>query len=168
MEEVKAPPYEWSQTLKDVTVSLPLPEGCAKRGVAVTFRPDRLRVVLKGTTVVDGALHRRIKVEDSTWYLEDGKLRLDMVKAKGDEWWKQVCEGDPEIDTTKLKPEDSHLSDLDGDTRAVVEKMMFDQRQKQMGLPTSEEQKQQDIIAKLQAANPNMDFSGAKFTGGAQ
>jgi hypothetical protein len=61
-EEVKPLPYEWSQTLKEVTLSLPLPEGCNKRGVAVTFKPEHLKVVLKGNTVVDGALHKRIKV----------------------------------------------------------------------------------------------------------
>ncbi len=87
-------PYEWSQTLKEVTLTLALPEGCNKRGVAVTFKPEHLKVVLKGNTVVDGALHKRIKVEDSTWYLEDGKLRIDLAKGKGDEWWKVRCAAD--------------------------------------------------------------------------
>jgi hypothetical protein len=41
-------------------------------------------------------------------------------------WWSTVIEGDLKIDTQKVEPETSKLSDLDGDTRATVEKMMFD------------------------------------------
>uniref|UniRef100_A0AAV1TQI7 Nuclear migration protein nudC n=1 Tax=Peronospora matthiolae TaxID=2874970 RepID=A0AAV1TQI7_9STRA len=160
----KTDKYVWTQTLQEAQVNFAVPEGTKARQVDVEIRAEKMKVGMRGgDTFVDGPLYSKVKVDDSFWTLEDGnRICIYLQKDNQMEWWKTIIQGDAEIDTQKVQPENSKLGDLDSDTRQTVEKMMFDQRQKAMGLPTSDDVQKQDVLKKFMAQHPEMDFSKAK------
>ncbi|KAJ3333931.1 hypothetical protein HDU76_000966 [Blyttiomyces sp. JEL0837] len=163
--DLKALPYKWKQTLQDVDITTPIQKGIKGRDLDVVIKKSYIKVGLKGKEpIFEGELSKPIKVEDSTWILDNGEVQIHLEKVNGMEWWAHIVTHHPKIDTTKIVPENSKLSDLEGETKAMVEKMMFDQRQKSMGLPSSDDLKKQEILKKFQAQHPEMDFSNAKFS----
>ena len=173
--------YSWTQTLAEVVVTIPLagsgPGGrlrAADCDVCITRTRLRAGVKSGGATaaaaavtaapVLDGLLTAPVQPDECVWSVVDGRaLEVTLVKADAMRWWGAVVEGQPAIDTAAVEPESSKLGDLDGETRATVEKMMWDQRQKALGLPTSEEAARADALRKFMAAHPEMDFSQAKI-----
>lgn len=158
--------YTWTQTLSEVSITTPLPDNTRAKQLKVTIAKQKLHIQHLDNKICDNEkLTKPIIVDDSFWTIEDGNLLvITLQKSNTMEWWDSVTTSDPKIDTKKVQPENSNLSDLEGETRQTVEKMMFDQRQKAMGLPTSEEQKKNEIMEKFMKQHPEMDFSKAKIS----
>ncbi|KAF8453139.1 CS domain-containing protein [Terfezia claveryi] len=164
--EQAALPYKWRQTIGDVDISVPVPKGTRARDLVVDIKKLRLKVGVKGKEpIIDGDLPKAIQVDESTWTLEDQQsVELHLEKVNKMEWWAHIVTNAPKIDVTKIQPENSKLSDLDGETRGMVEKMMYDQRMKEMGKPTSDEQKKLDMFENFKKMHPEMDFSKVQMS----
>jgi hypothetical protein len=158
--------YIWTQTLSELSVTIPVPDNTRGRNLSVTIARKHLKIGLSKQSgwIVDAPLSKPVICDDSFWTVEDGnRLVINLQKLNQMEWWESVCQGDPIIDIKTIQPENSSLGDLDGETRKTVEKMMFDQRQKALGLPSSDEQEKLNAIDRFKQQHPELDFSNAKI-----
>ena len=156
----------WTQTLQEVVITIKTEKGISTKEIKINLGVNSLKSIVKGIELLNGEYFDKVVPDGCTWTLsrhgEYCTIDIVLEKMNKQQWWKSVCKGMDEIDTTKLEPENSKLSDLEGDTRTMVEKMMYDQRQKQMGLPTSEQKGKADMLEKFKKMHPEMDFSNAK------
>ena len=90
-------------------------------------------------TLIDGELTNRIKVEESMWSLEPGKHILINLEKCQHKWWTSVVIGGKEIDKQSIDTT-QNVHDFDEQTQSDIRKVMYDQQQKMMGKPTSDEQ----------------------------
>ena len=125
IKESKNELFKWDQTLKDVELQFPNLEN--PKQFKVEFKRNYLKIYSPSKVLMDGELFGPIKLEESFWTIDKNTLVIQLEKVNKQEWWSFVVEGaGNQIDTTKIEPENSKLSDLDGETRSMVEKMASD------------------------------------------
>jgi len=160
--------YVWTQTLDEVTVHIPLPEGIRAKDLDVDIGSSSISIRQKGggssssgsdalLPPIVGTLFGRIRPSESTWTLETTTspgqstqqittLQLILDKAIKT-WWETVISGDnPVIDTTMVDST-RHIATYDEETQAEIRRIMFDQRQERLGLPTSQQIMLEDLPA---------------------
>ena len=148
------PNYYWNQTLKDLTVYIDVPNGCRGKDIHCIIQPKHLSLKYRDETLIDGNFEvgEGVKTGESIWTLNvsDNQsscqvvITLDKTRST---WWKHVIDGHPEIDTTKVDSS-SKIGDYDESTQGAIRKILHDQRQKSLGLPTSDELAQQELLEK--------------------
>ena len=157
--------YVWTQTLEEVTVHLPLAEGTRAKDLDVKIGATSLSIKQKNSSAdasanstmipLEGTLFAKIRPDECSWTLETNssnpssshsniagssnnmttlQLVLDKIQKT---WWSTVLSGDPIIDTTMVDST-RHIDTYDEKTQAQIRRIMFDQRQEQLGLPKSD------------------------------
>eukprot|EP00754_Rhynchopus_humris_P045613 Rhum_TRINITY_DN509_c0_g1::Rhum_TRINITY_DN509_c0_g1_i1::g.1609::m.1609 len=163
--------YSFAQGESDVTVTIPIPKGTKSKQIEVVISTTTLKAGLKGKDpVVSGTLYSRVKEEDSMWSIEDSEflvIHLEKANIKHEEWWDCVVQGHPRLAMKSLKPPPKHINSMDQGAQATIEKMMYDQHQKRVGKPTSDEQKIAEALEKFKEQFPGQeppDLSNVQFT----
>ena len=162
--------YNWTQSTKAVDVQIPIPKGTKPRDLLVVIKTKHLKVQIKGQDkpIIDGELDQKVRIDDSFWSIEDGEYLNINFEKSSEVIWKTVITGDSEIDTKKVDNA-KNLSEFDHETQGHLRKVLYEQERKKMGLPTTEEEQQQKLMAEMMAkqgmSNPNVQlpYDAAKY-----
>ncbi|KAH9519754.1 NudC domain-containing protein 3 [Bulinus truncatus] len=156
--------YYWSQTITEVDLRVKVPKHIEKgKQVKVEIKKKHISVKIQGADnawndVVNNELSWEINIEESMWTLNPGEFVHINLEKKQERWWENVFVDEPKINTRKIdcsRP----MTDLDDEAQAKIEEMMYNQRQKQLGLPQSHEAKTHDMLRKA------WDAEGSPFKG---
>ncbi|CAB9517543.1 Nuclear migration protein nudC [Seminavis robusta] len=134
--------YKWTQTLEECTVLIGLPEGTRAKDLDVSMKVSSIHVKTKvksgeATVFVEGPLAQKVQPDECTWSLEGGVMLMVLHKMKKT-FWDTIIDGDDKIDTS-LVDSRRHISDYDEATQGQLRRIMFDQKQQEKGLPTSDD-----------------------------
>jgi hypothetical protein len=141
-------------------VQIDLPQKTKAKDLNVTITSKGIKAAYKagGKVIIEGEFYDSVKGEDSTWSIEEGERFLLNLEKGQENIWKTVLKGDPEIDATKVDNTKS-LDEFDPETQGALRKIVYEQNRKARGLPTTDEEKQMEMLKKA------WDAEGSPFKG---
>lgn len=156
--------YRWSQSITDVDIRITVPPHIKKgKDVKVDIASKHLKVSYKDTdgqtvVIVDDDLPWQIEKEESMWSLVPGDHVHVNLEKHLERWWDSVLVSEAKISTRKIDP-CRPMTDLDDAAQAKIDELMYNERQKQLGLPQSHESKAHEMLKKA------WDVEGSPFKG---
>ncbi|XP_060063446.1 nudC domain-containing protein 3-like [Ylistrum balloti] len=156
--------YSWSQTINDVDAQIKVPKYLTKgKDVKVVIERKRLKVSHKQDTgqwldIVDDDLSWEVMKEESMWSLVPGDHVHVNLEKKEERWWEALLSSESKINVRKIDAS-RPMTDLDDEAQAKIGEMMYNERQKRLGLPTSEEKKVHNLLREA------WDAEGSPFKG---
>ncbi|KAJ8679024.1 hypothetical protein QAD02_014811 [Eretmocerus hayati] len=158
--------YRWSQSINELDVQVHVPEDVrSSKQVRVGLEADKLEVSIlqplqahetqntayasssQWNTIVKGDFAFKVKSSESYWCLEPGKHINIHLEKGGERWWDCLLTGEPKIELSKIDCS-RNLSEMGEIEQMKVEELMWNQRRKLLGQPTSEEMRMEQILQK--------------------
>jgi len=149
--------YAWTQSFEDIDVTVPT-KVTNSRLVKVESKRKSLKVSIENEVIFSDSLQHEVKADETTWTLEKGKTLTINLSKSGEIWWSKLLENEEEIDMKKIQPERS-MATMPEDEKSVINRLQFDEMQKQLGKPQSHELKVHDMLKK------GWDAEGSPFKG---
>ena len=167
--------YSWSQEMHEVDVRVRLPDHViSARQCRVTIEKKHLEVSVRPPNsgnfekIVDGELLYEVKSDVSMWSLCNANPKPGEYKhiyinlEKLDErWWDSLLANEPKISLNKIECVKS-MDDVDEESKGKLQEMVFNDRQKKLGLPQSHQIKMEPTLRKMWDAEDS-PFKGQPF-----
>lgn len=156
--------YSWGQNINDIDIQVKLDANIkSSKDVKIKIEKEHLQVLVKAENgtfkqLIDDRLPWKIKPDESTWSLHPGDHIHIYLEKASERWWEHLLVSEEKLDLKNMNPE-KPMEDLDQESQAKLKQMMFDEQQKRLGLPTSEQQKTTDMLKKA------WDCDGSPFKG---
>lgn len=154
--------YCWSQTSTEIELHIRLPANHkSSKNISIQIEANHIKVTSKldanAEPIFDGTLSAKCKHNDALWTISEGKLQITLDKMK-EAWWDRLVDGDPAIDVSKIDST-KFIDELPPDSQAAIEKLRWEQQQKEAGIPSETEK---DNLERLRQA---WDADGSPFKG---
>ncbi|KAL7529815.1 hypothetical protein ACHAXR_003174 [Thalassiosira sp. AJA248-18] len=149
--------YEWEQSLEEVTIYIDapmqqLPKQNTASYIVVNILPNQLQVGLKGGDqyFIDEKTFDKVKVKESSWYLDEGVITIILSKCFRGQTWEGVLCG--------------HTAAVDGSGGAASSSGRQG-IQESIDPVTKQEMQRTLLLERFQEENPGFDFRDATFNG---